>query len=564
MHNKHILSVIIATFNAASDLQRTLNSFSSIAESVHIEIIIQDGASTDSTCAVAESFSQRLSISIESKKDAGIYDAWNKALERISGEWVLFMGAGDVFCHEYSLAEVAKILRTLPENYDYYSLPVIMVQEDGTVIETVAPAANAEASLAQGMCIPHQGLFHRCRLFVTRRFDIHFRIAGDYAFVAATLHAANCRFGTSPCVKMLVGGVSSTMPNMLVREKEFLAISRRYFSSAFPWKIYCRIMRSVLYTGIKKFVGKKTADIFADIPRILLGKEKLWSRKELQRVYPSLPARPSVDLLVATVGRKDELRRLLQSLDLQSYTNFHIFLADQNCEGYLDDMLEEFSRLPITRIMLPSEGVSKARNALLPLSSADVIVFPDDDCWYAPDTIEQVVHAFQKQGTASALLGVWRSSENAPQARYGKNGGVSPYGCFRHAGTCVQFYRREAVLEAKQFDEILGPGTGLPYGCGEDTDFLLRASAKGMVLRDDSINVFHPDVDPSKIPDKKIADYAAGRMYLLRKHKFSYVFQLCNVLFSLVHILKALLLGDRYSVRYRWAMFCGRIKGLIK
>ena len=115
-------------------------------------------------------------------------------------------------------------------------------------------------------------------------------------------------------------------------------------------------------------------------------------------------------MLIATLGRKGELDRLFTSLGEQTYKKFRIFLADQNPSGYLDDMLARHSSLPITRIMLPPQGVSVARNALLEQAGADIIVFPDDDCWYAPDTLERVcensgVSSFANRKSALAAKG---------------------------------------------------------------------------------------------------------------------------------------------------------------
>ena len=103
---------------------------------------------------------------------------------------------------------------------------------------------------------------------------------------------------------------------------------------------------------------------------------------------------PLFDLLIATIGRNEELDRLFTSLEGQSYKNFRILLADQNPSGFLDEILARHSDLPITRIMLSSQGVSVARNVLLDQAKADIIVFPDDDCWYAPDTLERVCETF--------------------------------------------------------------------------------------------------------------------------------------------------------------------------
>lgn len=92
-------------------------------------------------------------------------------------------------------------------------------------------------------------------------------------------------------------------------------------------------------------------------------------------------ASPRLALCIATVGRTRELDRLLTSLGQQTYTNFHIYLADQNAPGILDDLLRQHEALPVSHVHLPSKGVSTARNALFPmLEQEELIAFPDDDC----------------------------------------------------------------------------------------------------------------------------------------------------------------------------------------
>lgn len=208
-------------------------------------------------------------------------------------------------------------------------------------------------------------------------------------------------------------------------------------------------------------------------------------------MYSPLPDFPHLALCIATVGRIRELDRLLTSLEQQTCTDFHIYLADQNAPGTLDAMLQKHADLQITRILLPSRGVSIARNALLSLvEEEEVIIFPDDDCWYALDTLAQVVEAFRRHPEAGAVLGYWAPSPQLPQPDNTEQV-LSSTALFSQGGTCVQFFRAEAVKDLR-FDPRLGPGTGLPYGCGEDTDYLLEAHKRAPVWRCPSIRVFHP------------------------------------------------------------------------
>lgn len=268
---------------------------------------------------------------------------------------------------------------------------------------------------------------------------------------------------------------------------------------------------------------------------------------------------PCLALCIATVDRITELDRLLTSLKRQDYVDFHVYLADQNAPGTLDAVLQKHEDLQVTRILLPSQGVSIARNAILSLiGDEDIVVFPDDDCWYSPDTLAQAVEAFQRHPEAGAVLGYWTPSPELPPPD-NREQLLSPTDLFSQGGTCVQFFRAEAVKDLC-FDTRLGPGTGLPYGCGEDTDYLLEAHKRAPVWRCPSIRVFHPSPDTHVPSDTKIASYAAGRMYLLKKHTFPLWFRCANVLYPLCMLPLDALRKGRKAARYRWRMFVERLR----
>lgn len=273
---------------------------------------------------------------------------------------------------------------------------------------------------------------------------------------------------------------------------------------------------------------------------------------------------PHISLLVATLNRCEELDRLLSSLHKQRHCHFHIYIADQNPKGFLDVILEPYAaRMPITVVPMPACGVSAARNALLPLAKGDIIAFPDDDCWYEPDTLAAAVDFFRQYPSCAALLGSW--VESAKQCSSAASTvPLTRYSAFAGSETYVQFYRREVVQAVGNFDTMLGPGTGLPWGCGEDTDYVLRAIAHNFcVRRAPSVTVHHPRPALSAPLDahlcQKYTNYALGRMFLLRKHHFPLWFKLANVMYPAY---RALVEGPS-SWAYRWSMFKGRLKGLF-
>lgn len=267
---------------------------------------------------------------------------------------------------------------------------------------------------------------------------------------------------------------------------------------------------------------------------------------------------PLLSLLIATVRRRTELERLLLSLHQQEHTCLQIIIADQNPPSFLEDLHAQFSDLPLQIISVPDKGVSQARNAIIPLAEGSYIAFPDDDCWYAPDTLAQVVEAFRRHPEAGAVLGYWTPSPQLPQPDNTEQV-LSSTALFSQGETYVQFFRAEVVKDLR-FDPRLGPGTGLPYGCGEDTDYLLEAHKRAPVWRCPSIRVFHPSPDTHVPSDTKITSYAAGRMYLLKKHAFPLWFRCANVLYPLCMLPLDALRKGRKAARYRWRMFVERLR----
>ncbi len=280
---------------------------------------------------------------------------------------------------------------------------------------------------------------------------------------------------------------------------------------------------------------------------------------------------PALSLLIPTLNRTAPLRLLFESLAAQTCSDFEVLLADQNPPDVLEGLIAEYTHhFPLRVFSIPPRGVSLARNALLPHAAGEIIAFPDDDCFYAPDTVEQVLEAFRRYPHLGGLLGKWSEPEATKAARENIHDtpplpAVTRFSAFRQAGTLVQFYRREAVDAAGGFDPVLGPGTGLPYGCGEDTDYLLRVLKAGYaVSRTAAVRVYHPAPDMTKLNVPKVHAYAQGRMYLLRKHDFPWWFKAANVLYPLAALPIDVFKHGPAAARYRWTMFTGRLSGLFQ
>lgn len=262
----------------------------------------------------------------------------------------------------------------------------------------------------------------------------------------------------------------------------------------------------------------------------------------------------NITLLTTSRGRKEPVKRLLESLRNQTWRDFTLLLGDQNPGNDLTTILAEYKNdFPIVRIPLKPTGLSSARNTLMPHITGDIVALTDDDCWYAPDALQKVAEFFMQHTDVSVLLGNPNghlSSESTSA--------LGRYAVFSQCPSWVIFMRANVMRKVGQFNTALGIGSSTPWQSGEETDYLLRSIdfyPKG-IKRDKNVIVYHDAVLP---PTKKVRDYATGRMYLLYKHDLPLWFKLLNVVYPLFVLPRDMLCYGMLALSYRWAMFTGRL-----
>ena len=106
-------TIVTCTFNAAPVLQRTLDSVLS-QKYADVEHLILDGLSKDDTVKMAMAYKERSDKSgndheviVISEKDGGLYDAMNKGIRHATGDYIVFLNAGDTFPNADTLDTIA-------------------------------------------------------------------------------------------------------------------------------------------------------------------------------------------------------------------------------------------------------------------------------------------------------------------------------------------------------------------------------------------------------------------------------------------------------------------------
>ncbi|AGX87447.1 glycosyltransferase family 2 protein [Candidatus Symbiobacter mobilis] len=191
-----------------------------------------------------------------------------------------------------------------------------------------------------------------------------------------------------------------------------------------------------------------------------------------------------ISLVLATVHRRDDVVRMLDSLVQQTEKGFDVILVDQNPDDRLSSVVERAvaQGLTIQHVRMTVANLSQARNLGLRHAQGDVVGFPDDDCWYEPDTVAQIRRAFADRLGLGGVVAQW--VEQA-QARGKTSVGTLSLQAWRRfrggdASSISLFLRRELLDGLKGFDERLGVGQW--YGCGEETDLVLRALSAGACI----------------------------------------------------------------------------------
>lgn len=169
------ISVITVTRNSAPLLQRTIESIANQTYP-HLEYIVIDGASTDSSRDIIQN-ATRVDKWI-SEPDKGIYDAMNKGARIASGEWILFMNAGDTFANPDVLSRMADFAASKPKADVIYG----DVIRCGHSPENDVPKPASDTLKGHRLAFCHQSVMCKRVDLLENPFDICHRYSADFKF----------------------------------------------------------------------------------------------------------------------------------------------------------------------------------------------------------------------------------------------------------------------------------------------------------------------------------------------------------------------------------------------
>ena len=181
-------TVVTCTYNAEKVLQRTLDSVQRQTY-CNIEHIIMDGGSRDRTLQLVKTYQHRNAVGessheivVISEPDKGLYDAMNKSIDRATGDYLVFMNAGDTFPTADTLEYVEGCVgegEVLP-GVLYGDTDIVNGMGCFLRHRRLAPPKKLTwRSFIWGMLVCHQSFYARTDIAREIHYDLRYRYSAD-------------------------------------------------------------------------------------------------------------------------------------------------------------------------------------------------------------------------------------------------------------------------------------------------------------------------------------------------------------------------------------------------
>lgn len=228
MDNGIWFSIIVVCLNAGKRLQDTVESILK-QEYGQYEVIVKDGGSADGAPELLKERFADDRLHIYAGEDTGIYDAMNQAVRYASGEYYLFLNAGDSF---YDAAVLGKTADEIRQQQAQGKKPdIIYGNLYHKALDTViyaAPEINGFTCYRNVPC--HQTCFYHRSLFVSRGYDPAYNVRADYEHFLWCFYEKKAVFHYMPLIIASYegGGYSETKENKKRSARQHREITVRY------------------------------------------------------------------------------------------------------------------------------------------------------------------------------------------------------------------------------------------------------------------------------------------------------------------------------------------------
>ena len=219
------LSIITINYNDEKGLKKTLESVVNQTFK-EFEFVVIDGGSTDGSTELILDCKDKISY-WTSEKDNGVFHAMNKGIKVATGDFVIFMNAGDTFYSETTLTEVVPELNA---EFDIYYGDNYKESANSKRLKTYPE--HLQFSFFYTSSLNHQSTFIRKSLFDEHfYYNEEYKIASDWEFFTYVICHKNVPY---KYLKKTISvydfnGISSNPKFSELFQKEKLESIQKYF-----------------------------------------------------------------------------------------------------------------------------------------------------------------------------------------------------------------------------------------------------------------------------------------------------------------------------------------------
>ena len=222
--NRPSLTIATVNLNNASGLRATIQSVRK-QKSKPSQFLVLDGGSTDSSNDLSASAADVVTQWI-SRKDNGIYDAMNSAIDLADSEYILFLNSGDTL-HS---ADTLRLFFDLQPKADVVYGDVNICYRWSSEQKRYADTISDWFLYVDTVC--HQTQFIRTDLFrKIGKYRTDIRIVADYEFLVRAFKTPGVSWQHLPVTvaNYMYGGMSAKAENFSYIEAKRREIQTRYF-----------------------------------------------------------------------------------------------------------------------------------------------------------------------------------------------------------------------------------------------------------------------------------------------------------------------------------------------
>ncbi len=214
LQQKPKVSIITVVYNGKTEIEHTLKSIKTL-KYPDIEYIVIDGNSKDGTQEIINQYANIIT-SFVSEPDKGLYDAMNKGIRLMTGDYVWFINAGDTISYPEVLNDVFKNC----SNADLIYGKAMIIDDNyaDLMLRVDHPETLSWQSFRYGMNVSHQAiLIHKN---IIQEYNTAFKICADMDWVIRSLKKCKsvCNSNVLLC-KFKTGGLSSQRFKLAWKER---------------------------------------------------------------------------------------------------------------------------------------------------------------------------------------------------------------------------------------------------------------------------------------------------------------------------------------------------------